>query len=145
MKADAQTKAAVVKTLNDMWKAYSRKDVEGVVACYAPDADATGIGSGADEIYVGPKQFRKGLTRDFAQADEIKVSVSNVRVSASGSVAWAFGKCVFAAKVGGESLRMAGRLTAVLEKRRGKWLIQLSQFAMPYAGQAEGQSFPRTT
>jgi ketosteroid isomerase-like protein len=37
---------------------------------------------------------------------------------------------------------MAGRLTAVFEKRKGRWLILQSHFAMPYAGQAAGQSFP---
>ena len=142
MKADAKTKAAVLKTLNDMWKAYGRKDVEGVVSCYAPDADATGIGSGKDEVYVGQRQMKKGLIRDFAQAERIRVTMSAMRVSAAGKTAWLFGHCRFTARVAGAAVRLDGRLTAVLEKRRGRWLVQLSQLSMPASGQADGQSFP---
>ncbi|HBA84540.1 MAG TPA: hypothetical protein DCZ95_10640 [Verrucomicrobia bacterium] len=142
MKADAKTKAEILKTLKELWKAYGRKDVEAAMSFYAPDPDVIGLGSGADEVYVGSKQLRKGLVRDFAQADGVKVKLSGVRISAAGSVAWMSAKCTFAAQVGDEKVSMAGLMTAVLEKRRGKWLFMQSQFAMPYTGQTTGQSFP---
>jgi hypothetical protein len=37
---------------------------------------------------------------------------------------------------------MLGIVTAVFEKRKGRWLIMQSHFAMPFTGQAGGQSFP---
>ncbi len=142
MKADAKTKAEISKTMQAMWKAYGRLDVEGVLAVYAPDADIVVFGSGADEVYVGPKQAKKGLKRDFAQVGSVKVRLSKVRISAAGKVAWLAADCLFTAHVAGCDREMAGRLTAVLEKRKGCWLIMQSHFAMPFAGQAAGQSFP---
>ncbi len=142
MKADPKTKAEVLETLQGMWKAYGRLDVDGVLACYAPDPDIGVFGSGADEVYLGPKQAKKGLKRDFSQVRNVKVRLSKARVSAAGKVAWLAADCLFTAHVAGCDTEMAGRLTAVLEKRKGCWLIMQSHFAMPFAGQAEGQSFP---
>ena len=42
----------------------------------------------------------------------------------------------------GQDVEPLGRLTAVLEKRHGRWLIVQSHFSMPYAEQAAGQSSP---
>jgi ketosteroid isomerase-like protein len=137
MEADAKTKAEVLKTIREMWKAYGRLDVNRVLDSYAPDPDIVVFGSGIDEVYVGPNQAKRGLKRDFAQTRSAKV-----RISAAGRVAWLAANCLFTAHVAGCDVDMAGRLTAVFEKRRGSWLIVQSHFAMPYAGQAAGQSFP---
>ncbi len=142
MQADAKTKAEVLKTVREMWKAYARMDAEAVLAFYAPDPDTVVMGSGSDEVYVGPKQAKRGLTRDFAQARRVKVALAKVRVSAAGTVAWLAANCRFEAYIAGCNVEMAGRLTMVLEKRKGGWLILQSHFAMPYASQAAGQSFP---
>ncbi|MHB8910279.1 MAG: nuclear transport factor 2 family protein [Syntrophales bacterium] len=144
MKADPKTKAEVLQTMREMWKAYGRLDVDGVLAVYAPDPDIVVFGSGADEVYIGPKQARRGLKRDFAQVRSVKVRLSKVRISAAGKVAWLAADCLFTAHVAGCDIDMAGRLTAVLEKRKGRWLIVQSHFSMPHAGQAKGQSFPGT-
>jgi ketosteroid isomerase-like protein len=142
MVADAKTKAEILQTIREMWKAYGRLDADGVLAFYAPDPDIVVLGSGADEVYVGPKQAKRGLKRDFAQTRSVKVRLSKVRISAAGTVAWLAANCLFTAHVAGCNIEMAGRLTAVFEKRKGSWLIVQSHFAMPYGGQAAGQSFP---
>jgi ketosteroid isomerase-like protein len=142
MEADAKTKADILKTIREMGKAYGRLDAEGVLAFYAPDPDLVVIGSGADEVYVGPKQAKRGLRRDLSQAFRVKVRLSKVRLSAAGKVAWLAANCRFTAHVAGCDVVMDGRLTAVLEKRKGRWLIVQYHFSMPYAGQAAGQSFP---
>lgn len=142
MEADAKTKAEVLETVRGMWKAYGRLDADGVLACYAPDPDIVVLGSGADEVYVGPKQAKKGLKRDFSQVLGVKVKLSKVRISAAGKVAWLAADCLFTAHVSGCDIDMAGRLTAVLENRKRRWLIMQSHFAMPYGGQQAGQSFP---
>ena len=142
MQADAKTKDEVLKTVREMWKAYGRLDADGVLAFYAPDPDTVVLGSGADESYVGPKQALTGLKRDFSQTRRVKVGLAKVRISAAGKAAWLAASCRFEAYVAGCTVEMAGRLTMVLEKRRGRWLIRQSHFSMPYAGQAKGQSFP---
>jgi ketosteroid isomerase-like protein len=145
MNADAKTKAEVLQTMREMWKAYGRLDADGVLAVYAPDPDIVVFGSGADEVYIGPKQAKRGLKRDFAQVRSVKVRLSKVRISAAGKAAWLASNCLFTVHVAGCDIDMAGRLTAVLEKRKGRWLIVQSHFAMPNPGQAKGQSFPGAT
>ena len=142
MKAGTKTKSEIVKTIKEMWAAYARCDVEGVLSFYAPDSDVVVLGSGPDEKYIGPKGARKGLYRDFSQSESTKVKLSDVRVSAAGKVAWLAADCLFVARVAGSDIRMAGHLTAVFEKRAGRWLIMQSHFSMPYSEQAAGRSFP---
>ena len=124
-----------------MWKAYGRLDADGVLGFDAPDPDIVVFGSGADEVYVGPKQAKRGLKRDFAQARDVKVGLSKVRVSAAGKVAWLAANCLFTAMWPG-ALRDGRASDGGLREAEGGWLIMQSHFAMPYAGQAEGQSFP---
>jgi ketosteroid isomerase-like protein len=141
MKADAKTQSAVISVIDSMWKAYAKKDVDDVMSHYLPDPDLVVMGSGKDEVYYGSASCRKGLRRDFSQADGIKGRISKPRVSVCGRAAWLIAGCEFTATVGKEKVVMNGRVTSVLEKRRGKWLIAQWHFSMPYTGQAEGESW----
>jgi ketosteroid isomerase-like protein len=119
MKADANIRGEISKRMRAMWRAYGQRDVEEVLAFYAPDADMLAIGSGSDEIYVGLKQARKGLKRDFSQTESVEVKLSKVRISAAGKVAWLAANCLFMARMAGGEIAMDGILTTVLEKRKG--------------------------
>ena len=142
MKANARTKAAILKTLKKMWDMYALKDVDKVMSFYLPGSDLFDLGSGPDEKYIGPKSARVGLKRDFAQASQVKVTLANVHVSTAGRVAWLGSDCTFYAKLNSHRISMTGRLTCVFEKRGQRWLIAQSHFSMPYTAQAQGQSFP---
>lgn len=142
MKANARTKAEILKTLKKMWEVYALKDAEKVLSFYLPDKDLFVLGSGPDEKYIGPKSARIGLKRDFSQASQVKVTLANVHLSAAGRVAWLASDCTFYAKLNSHRVSMTGRLTSVFEKRDRRWLIAQSHFSMPYTAQAPGQSFP---
>ena len=142
MKANAQTKTAILNTLKRMWDMYALKDVDKIMSFYLPGPDLFVLGSGPDEKYIGPKRARAGLKRDFKQASQTKVTLANVHVSAAGRVAWLASDCTFYAKVNSQRISMTGRLTCVFEKRGKRWLIAQSHFSMPYTEQAPGQSFP---
>lgn len=53
MKADSQTEAAVIATLNAYLQAYEKRDMEGVLARFAPDSDIAVLGPGPDEKRPG--------------------------------------------------------------------------------------------
>src|SRR5260370_15888085 len=53
MKADAQTEAALMATLEQFKQAYEQRDMEHLLALFAPDPDVILIGTGADEKCVG--------------------------------------------------------------------------------------------
>ena len=142
MKADAQTEAAVKAVLDSFAENYAKRDLEGVMALFAPDSDVVMYGTGADEKRVGPAEIRAQVERDWSQSEATSITYGWVSVSSAGSAAWLAPDISFKAKVGGEELTLEGRLTNVLENRGGKWLMVQGHFSLPAAAQSEGESFP---
>lgn len=142
MKADAQTEAAVKAVLDSFAENYAKRDLEGVMALFAPDSDVVMYGTGADEKRVGPAEIRAQVERDWSQSEATSITYGWLSVSSAGSAAWVATDISYKAKVGGEELTLEGRLTNVLENRGGKWLMVQGHFSLPAAAQSEGESFP---
>ena len=138
-KAD-KIKAAVTAALDNYWKAYESKDLEKVMSLTAPDF--FGYGTGRDEKAVGIDQLKKQMERDFAQAGSIALQRTIAGFGFSGNVAWTAHDVVFVSQTGKGEVRMEGRMSSVLRKEGGKWLVGHIHFSMPLAGQQEGQSYP---
>ncbi|MFC1925626.1 nuclear transport factor 2 family protein [Chloroflexota bacterium] len=142
MKADAKTEAEVMSVLDKMRECYEKRDLNGLLALFATDADLVAIGSGADEKCIGPTQLKAQLERDFTQSESLTINYEWLSISAAGSVAWMAADCVFNARIGGEEMILRGRLTGVLEKREDRWFFMQQHLSMPSVEQQEGQSFP---
>jgi ketosteroid isomerase-like protein len=141
MNASAQTQADIQVTLQQWKDAYSQRDLDRAVALIAPDEDVVAIGTGADEWRVGPEQIKAQMRRDFAQSEALSVTYEPLVVSEAGAVAWVAGRVTVQARVDGQELALAGRFTAVLEHRDGRWLLMQTHFSLPAAEQATGRSF----
>ena len=135
-----RVKASVMAAVDDYWKAYESKDLGKVLALTAPDY--FGYGTGKDEKVVGIDQFKKALTRDFEQAKSLAVKRTLVGIGCSGSVAWVAYDAEFTAQTDQGEVKMAARITSVLLKKGGKWIVQHSHFSVPLPTQAEGRSYP---
>ncbi|MFO0794669.1 MAG: nuclear transport factor 2 family protein [Candidatus Brocadiaceae bacterium] len=142
MKADAKTEAAVIAVLSKFAEGYAKRDLEAVLALFAPDPDVVMFGTGADEKRVGLAEIKAQAERDWSQSEGASLTYGWTSVSAAGSVAWVAADANFKAKVGGQEITLAGRLTGVLENRGGKWLMVQGHFSLPATAQAEGESFP---
>jgi uncharacterized protein (TIGR02246 family) len=142
MKADSKTEAEVRAVLTRLTDSYEKRDVEGLMACFAPDPEAVMYGTGADEKRVGPAEIRMQAQRDWDQTEAISMTFNGTSISAAGPVAWAAADGVFRIRAGGQAFAMPARGTFVLEKRDGRWLIVHSHFSTPAAGQAAGDSIP---
>lgn len=142
MKADQKTSDGVIATLKGMFEAYKKRDLNGVLAFWAPDPDVTMIGSGADERGVGINQFAKIIMRDWSQSDMAEVNLREIAVSAAGAVAWFATDVTFSVKSGEDKIEFSGRLSGVMEKRGGEWLLLQMHFSVPSNAQAQGQSWP---
>jgi len=142
MKADASTETAVMATLNKFDEAYARRDIDGVLSLLAPDTDAVFIGTGADERRVGLAEMKTQLERDFAQSEAVSWEWGWHSVSAAGSVAWVAADLVVHVKTNSQELSFPVRLTAVLEKRGGRWLLMQLHYSLSATGQNQGESFP---
>jgi ketosteroid isomerase-like protein len=116
--------------------------VETLLSAFAPDPDVVMFGTGADEKRVGPAEIRAQAERDWSQTEAASMSYGWTSVSAAGDVAWVSSDLTFALRAGGQAMQMRARLTAVLERREGSWLIVQAHFSLPAAGQEEGQSVP---
>ena len=131
MKASPEVEAAVLLTIRDSWDAYRLRDVEKVLSFYSPDPDLVAIGTGIDERFVGREALKAGLTHDFSQENEAALRIIWSSVSEAGGVAWVAADCVADVTVSGRRMSVAGRLTAVLEKRGERWYIMQTHFSLP--------------
>jgi len=143
MKANAKTEAEVMAVMNRYKEAYSRRDVDGVLALFAPDPDMVIIGTGQDEKRIGPAELRAQLERDFAQSEAVSIEFGWHSVSQADLVAWVAADCVAQVKMtDGQEMSLQARATLVLEQRADKWFIVQWHGSLPTAEQDEGQSFP---
>ena len=133
--------AAIRKVLDGFAAAYAAKDAESVVGFFTDDPDGVIVGTGPDEIRIGPEQFREQIERDLSQAEAIELHLGDVQVSGRGDVAWTFAQPVVTATVGDEQMRMPIRMTFVLVQQNGDWRIHSGHFSVALAEQQAGQSF----
>lgn len=142
MKADAQTEAAVLATLEEFKQAYEGRNMERFLAVFAPDPDVVLWGTGADEKRVGLAEIRAQAERDWAQSQAFTFEWAWTSVSAAGSVAWMSVDVIGHASAGGQEMQLPLRASAVLEQRGGRWLWMQAHLSLPAQEQAEGESFP---
>src|SRR5512146_2496059 len=88
MRADAQTQAAVEAVLDRFANAYAARDINSVLELFAPEVDATFVGTGADEKRLGLAEIERQVSRDLAQAGSIHWNWVWDHVSRVGPVAW---------------------------------------------------------
>lgn len=133
--------AAIRKVLDEFAAAYTARDPDAVMRFLADDPDVVMVGTGVDEIRIGPAQLRQQIERDLGQADRVELHLGDVRVSGRGEVAWVFAQPVVTAVVGNEQMRMPVRMTVVLVQETGGWLIHSGHLSVALAEQHEGESF----
>jgi ketosteroid isomerase-like protein len=128
VQADAQTREEILLALGEFRAAVSQRRLEGVLALFAPDADATLIGSSLGEISRGPIELRRFLEGMFAQAQSVGWEWDDVSISRAGDVAWLW--LEGAVVLDGRSDR-AYRISGVLERRQDRWLWSLFHGSEP--------------
>jgi ketosteroid isomerase-like protein len=128
MQADAQTREEILLMLGEFRAAVSQRRLEGVLSLFAPDADATLIGSATGEIARGPIELRSYLERTFRSPQTISWEWDDVSISCSGDVAWLWLEGALA--LDGRSERPY-RISGVLERRQGRWIWMLFHGSEP--------------
>ena len=141
MRADPKTEAAVVNIVKQGFEAFTKRDLDAVLAFFAPDPDVVVIGTGGDEKCVGLAQIRNIFERAFAQFEEASFKFGWHSVSAAGSVALLATDATLYVKTSDRQISEQVRLTVVLEQRGDRWLIIQWHDSLPAAGQKDGQAF----
>jgi len=135
IKAGNVTEEEVLTVLKKFTENYTKRDMEGVMSLFAPDADVVVFGTEADEKRIGLGGIKAQLERDWSLTEALSVEYNWTFISAAGPVAWVAAEAVFKAKVDGQNLILPYRVTKVLEKRGEKWLIVQGHFSSPDARQ----------
>ena len=141
MRADPKTEAAVVNIVKQGFEAFTKRDLDAVIAFFAPDPDVVVIGTGGDEKCVGLAEIRNIFERAFAQFEEASFKFGWHSVSAAGSVALLATDATLYVKTSDRQISEQVRLTVVLEQRGDRWLIIQWHDSLPAAGQKDGQAF----
>ena len=141
MTADEQIEAEIKAILEKSFESYAKKDLEGAMQVYAPDADLTVIGSGTDDKCVGLEQLRERFKRDFAHFKSVLPTFKSVSVSSVGDIAWFASDVAVQAKAQGQEMNFPARLTGVLRRRDGNWLIVQSHLSIPATERPVERSF----
>jgi ketosteroid isomerase-like protein len=142
MKNVKTVKAVFQDFLKSFSRAYASRDAAAVLCFFAEDAGLVVIGSGADEVRIGPRQFRQGITRDFRQSDTAAMSFRLMTCGALGATGWLSAWCTFTVKDKGKKITVRYRFSATLIRQRGAWKFIQVHLSAPAVNQQQGQSFP---
>ena len=140
MMTSQQTRLQVMDVLDKMAAYYSRKDLENLLTLIAPEI--SGFGSGPDEVIQNKDEYRRHVERDFSQSDMLTMALSDISISAEGTIAWVCCNCTITTEERGGTLVLRGRLTAVLRGTGYTWIFTQIHFSLPATDQAPGRSFP---
>jgi len=119
------------EAVDQAWlRAAKANDLEGLVACYAPDAvfyppDML-VAKGKDAIREDYKNLLAAMTiRDATITD------AHYETHGDTAIAWGQFTLVLVPKAGGDPLQMQGRATEVCKKIGGKWLYVIDHASVP--------------
>lgn len=126
------TDETAIKAVIDQWStAFSARDINGVMAVYAPDVIAYDIVPPLQ--YVGKDAYRKDYEEFFAQfKGPINLELRDLHISASGDLGTAI--CLerlSGTMANGQQSTMWVRATSIFRKEGGKWLDVHDHISVP--------------
>ena len=139
-KVDLEAEKAQVKTVVDqLEQLFETEDMDLFSRIYAHDSDMVIFGTDAAERFVGWEAVKESFQQSFASFENTKLTVKDqvIKVHQSGEVAWFSEIMDWDLVAQGQPVTIQGtRLTGVLEKRNGNWVIVQVHASVPVAGQA---------
>src|SRR5438270_9580265 len=133
-KTKGSSNEAQIRELYDRWKkAFEARDLEAIMACYAPGDAVVAYDIVPPLEYKGYDAYRKDY-QEFLDMFEgpIAVEYREMRIAASGDVAFIHAlERVTAKGKNGQPMDMWLRATSGLRKIKGKWLIVHDHISEP--------------
>lgn len=131
MRANRATEKAALDVLNKLADLYARKDISMFESVFSPDAESVLVNSGPGQMYMGARQIKSEVEKEFAGYDAVKLTFDQTAVASIGPVALvaATGTCA-TTNAGKESVAPI-RCTAAMEQHGGRWLVFHCHFSVP--------------
>jgi len=130
--ANSRKDVDAIKDRYAEWKrAFEARDLNGIMAVYAPDVVAYDIVPPLQ--FVGADAYRKDYSDFLAQfKGPIRVSDGNIHVEQSGDVAFAFGlERLRGTTTDGKPVDMWLRFTDGWKRGKGQWLVAHEHVSVP--------------
>ena len=132
MKANPNTEAEILKTMNRVLDAASKKKLDELMSFFLPDPDVTLIGVWTAEKHVGVENIRSHFKETFDQAARItSAELEDPIISENGAVAWISTGVKVQFEVAGDHANIYYRNTTTLKKQNDKWLIAQVHNSVP--------------
>ncbi len=129
--AAAPRSDAAVGVIKAFFAAYSRRDVEGCMACFDSGSDVFAYGSGPGEKRSGREAIRQQLLADWAQTKAARLADTWHDVQRDAAISW-IASDVAVHVVGADGAQdLEARATFVLRQRAGGWRIVQMHFSLP--------------
>ena len=129
MLANAETKWGVLKTFNALVDAIANGRLNETMACFSDDADVALFGSDLSDTSLGAVAIRQHMAAVFARPYRIVFHLTPGKISALGHVAWLTADGTY--RLSTDEVNRPYRLSAVFERRRDQWLVQLFSGSEP--------------
>lgn len=129
MLANAEAKWAVLQAFNALIDHIANGRPRETMACFSEDADVALFGSELIDTSLGVDAIREHLSEIYARPYRVLFDLQPSKVSAYGKVAWVTAEGTL--RLSTEDERRPYRLTAVMERRGGRWLWQLFSGSEP--------------
>jgi hypothetical protein len=129
MLANAETKWAVLSAFNALIDYIANGRVAETAAAFTDDADVALFGSEVTDRAIGPADVRAHFVAIYARPYRVLFDLTPGKVSAHGNVAWLTADGTYCLSTGDK--RKPYRLTAIFERRQGKWLWQVFSGSEP--------------
>lgn len=135
------SRADIAALLNAHDEALNRHNLEGVLALYALGPKTVMLGTGPGERYQGADEIRVAYKEFFKDFDEgtLQHSCYWKEGGAKGDLAWGAAMCKFSDAVGAKQREYEMNVSAVAERRGGKWQFVMLHFSNLTGGSAAGQ------
>ncbi|MDQ7823709.1 MAG: nuclear transport factor 2 family protein [Candidatus Eremiobacteraeota bacterium] len=136
MSDTAEELGKVKETLDRYYRALSERNIGLLSEVMAQDEDMVSFGTDTDERWTGWSELEKIHRRQFEVITEYQTARhdSVVKLNASADTAW-FSETLDAhVEVMDESYELSLRISGVLEKREGKWVIVHFHRSLPKEG-----------
>ena len=134
---------AILSSLDEYARTYCAKDIDGLMALFDKGEDISVIGTGADELCVGPDQVRQLFLRNFGEATAKRFEWHwNHTVVVNDHAVVAMSLTIHL-DVSGRPLQVPVRWTVVLRRRGGQWTWLHRHASTAASGQDEGRAYPQ--
>ncbi len=123
MRADARTEQEILAVFDRFNEVVPARDLPATMALFAQEADVLLLASEAGEVATGRGDLLRFFTRIYSRPVRYSWEWKRRTISSAGAIAWVFAEGEILVR-GVEGVKRGPyRLTGVLEKRDGRWLL----------------------